>query len=124
MSDLGRALDPQTIAIVGLSDDPAKHGARVLANLRRHGFTGQVFGVNPRVPEIHGVEVHPEVGSLPAPPDLVVAAVPAAAAVEVVRSCRGVGCVVVFGAGFAEAGPGGEELQDQLVGAATEAETA
>jgi len=123
MSDLGRALDPQTIAIVGLSDDQAKHGGRVLANLRRHGFTGQVFGVNPRTPEIPGVEVHPDVGSLPDPPDLVVAAVPAAAAVEVVRSCRGVGGVVVFGAGFAEAGPGGGRLQDQLIEAATEAGT-
>ena len=35
MSGLGRLLDPASIAIAGLSADPAKHGGRVLANLRK-----------------------------------------------------------------------------------------
>ena len=57
MSDLGRLLDPKSIAIVGLSADPAKHGGRVLANLRKLGFPGQVWGVNPGLPPVDGVNV-------------------------------------------------------------------
>jgi acyl-CoA synthetase (NDP forming) len=123
MSDLRRALDPQSIAIAGLSADPIKHGARVLENLRRHGFDGEVYGVNPGLPDIQGVPMHPSVEDLPAPVDLVVAAVPAGAAVDVVRSASGVGGVIVFGAGFAESGVAGTRLQDQLVAAASEAGT-
>ncbi|HSO50157.1 MAG TPA: CoA-binding protein, partial [Acidimicrobiia bacterium] len=57
MSDLDRLLDPATIAIVGLSAEPAKHGGRVLSNLRILGFEGQVWGVNPRLPEVDGIDV-------------------------------------------------------------------
>jgi acyl-CoA synthetase (NDP forming) len=123
MSDLARALDPKTIAIAGLSDDPAKHGSRVLAHLRRHGFAGEIYGINPRMPDIEGVPMHASVGSLPCRPDLVVAAVPATAAIEVVDVAEGAGAVVVFGAGFAEAGGEGARLQDQLAEAAARAGT-
>ncbi len=43
-----RLLDPQSIAIVGLSSDPAKHGARVLRNLHKLGIAGPIWGVNSR----------------------------------------------------------------------------
>lgn len=123
MTDLARALDPDTIAIAGLSDDPAKHGARVLGYLRRHGFFGDIHGINPRLPDVEGVSMHVSVDAMPAPPDLVVAAVPAPAAIDVVLSARGAGGVIVFGAGFAESGTQGTRLQDQLVEAAAEAGT-
>jgi acyl-CoA synthetase (NDP forming) len=121
--DLSRLLDPKVIAIAGLSADVTKHGARVLTNLRRHGFGGEVYGVNPGLPEIEGVEVFPAVGEIPVPPDLVVASVPAPTAVEVVSDCSGVGGVVVFAAGFAESGDEGATLQGQLVEAAARAGT-
>ncbi len=123
MSDLGRALDPKTIAIAGLSDDPAKHGARVLGHLRRHGFAGAIYGINPRLPHVEDVPMHESVQALPEPVDLVVAAVPGPSAVEVVGAARGVGGVVVFGGGFAESGDEGEDLQSRLMEAAEEAGT-
>lgn len=118
MSDLARALDPESVAIAGLSDDPGKHGSRVLRHLQRHGFTGDVFGVNPRMPAVGDVPVYPSLPALPAPVDLVVAAVPAPVAVEVVREAEGVGGVIVFAAGFAESGPDGTRLEADLVAAA------
>ena len=118
MSPLTRLVDPGSIAIAGLSSDPAKHGGRVLANLRRFGFRGRVWGVNPSLPEVEGVDVYASVGELPRPPDLVVAAVPAGAMMDVVESSVGVGAVIVFAAGFAESGAEGAVLQKELADAA------
>lgn len=108
-SEYRRLLDPGTIAVVGVSADSRKHGARVVANLRRHGYDGTIWGVNPSLPQIESIEVFASVADLPAPPDLVVAAVPARAAVDVVAASAGAGAVVVFAAGFGESGQSGLE---------------
>jgi len=123
MSDLGRLLDPATIAIVGLSADPSKHGGRVLGNLRKLGFNGTVWGVNPRLPDVEGVEIFKSVSYLPQPPDLVVSAVPAAATLEVVADAKGIGGVVIFAGGFAESGPDGQALEDDLARTASKVGT-
>ena len=114
MSDLGRLLDPASIAIVGLAEDQTKHGGRVLGHLRRLGFAGTVYGVNPKLPEVHDVEMFGSVAALPEPPDLVVCAVPAAAVVDVVADSEGTGGLVVFAGGFGESGPDGQALETDL----------
>jgi acyl-CoA synthetase (NDP forming) len=114
MSDLDRLLDPATIAIAGLSADPTKHGGRVLGHLRRLGYGGEIFGVNPRLPEVEGVEMFETVAGLPQPPDLVVCAVPAAAVGDVAEQSAGAGAMVVFAGGFSEYGSGGRVLEEGL----------
>lgn len=114
MSDLGRLLDPATVAIVGLSADLAKHGGRVLANLRKLGFAGTIWGVNPGLPEVEEVEMLGSISDLPTPPDLVVCAIPAAAVAEVVAGSTGAGGVVVFAGGFGESSADGRALEQDL----------
>ena len=114
MSDLGRLLDPASIAIVGLSADPVKHGGRVLGHLRRLGFAGMVYGVNPGLPEVNDLEMFGSLAALPEPPDLVVCAIPAAAVVDVVADSKGAGGLVVFAGGFGESGPDGQALEQEL----------
>lgn len=114
MSDLDRLLDPATIAIVGLSADPDKHGGRVLGHLRRLGYGGEVYGVNPRLSELEGVEVFETVAGLPQPPDLVVCAIPAGAVGEVAEQSAGAGAMVVFAGGFSESGSDGRVLEEAL----------
>jgi acetate---CoA ligase (ADP-forming) len=115
-----RLLGPTSVAIVGLSADPAKHGGRVLGNLRRLGFSGEIWGVNPGRPEVEGAEVFASLEELPGSPDLVVCAVPASVIPVTVRSAGAVGAggVVVFAGGFAEVGADGARLQAELVEAA------
>lgn len=119
-SDLSPLVAPRSIAIVGLSADPGKHGGRVLANLRRVGFSGPIWGVNPKRPSLEGVDVVGGLGSLSEPPDLVVCAVPAPAVPGVVRDAgaAGAGAVIVFAGGFAETGEAGRSAQGALVDAA------
>jgi acetate---CoA ligase (ADP-forming) len=120
-SGLGRLVEPGSVAIVGLSADPAKHGGKVVTSLRRFGFDGPVWGVNPKRPEVEGVDdVVASLTDLPEPPDAVVIAVPAAATPDVIATAGeiGAGAAILFGGGFAEAGDDGAALQSKLLGLA------
>ena len=114
--NLTRLIEPRSIAIVGLSANPEKHGARVLASLRRFGYTGEIFGVNPRGGELHGVTTYPSLRAVPTRPDAVVLAVPAAQVLTTLEAAGeiGAGGAILFGGGFAEAGPEGAALQDRI----------
>ncbi|HKX74251.1 MAG TPA: CoA-binding protein, partial [Acidimicrobiia bacterium] len=116
MSLLRALLEPASVAIVGLSADPNKHGRRVYENLRRLGYRGRVVGVHPQA-QVPGVEIYRSLADLPAPPEVVVCAAPAAAALEVAIAAGQLeaGGLVVFAGGFAEVGAEGRALQEQLM---------
>lgn len=105
------------IAIVGASDDITKIGGRPIYFLRKYGYGGTIYPVNPRGGTIQGLPAYACLADLPEPPDMAVLAVPASAAVQALQDCadRGVRGVVVLSSGFAEAGPEGAVLQAQLV---------
>lgn len=114
MTGLERLLDPSSIAIVGLSGDPTKHGSRVLRNLRNLGYRGDVWGVNPRLTAVDGTIVFGSLAALPRPADLVVCAVPAEVTADVIGEAGGSGAAVVFAGGFAESGEWGREVERLL----------
>ncbi|MGI9607185.1 MAG: acetate--CoA ligase family protein [Acidimicrobiales bacterium] len=122
MSDLRRLLRPRSIAIVGLSAEPTKHGQRVVASMRKVGFGGEILGVHPSGADVAGVLVVASLADLPVPPDVVVSAVPAAAVPDVARQAAEVGAnaMIVFAGGFAEAGSAGRSMQDDLTAVADE----
>ena len=104
------------MAIVGASRDPSSIGRRVLDAVLAAGFTGQVYAVNPRAADVAGLKTYASARQLPPGVDMAVVAVPAPAVLAVVDDCAaaGVKSLVVITAGFAEAGPEGRVLQDQL----------
>lgn len=110
------------IAIVGASDDITKIGGRPIYFLRKYGYGGTIYPVNPRGGTIQGLPAYTSVAALPQAPDMAVLAVPASAAVQALQDCadRGVRGVVVLSSGFAEAGPEGAVLQAQMVAIARE----
>ncbi len=115
---LDRLMFPKRIAIAGLSARPRAWGQMAYRYLMAGGFAGEVVAYRPRHEET-GVAVirdFSEAGDI----DLVVVAVPARGAVEVIReaSNAGVGAAVVFSSGFAEEGGDGIALQASLVEAA------
>ena len=95
---------PRNAVLVGASDRPGSYSARVLANLRRYGFPGPVYLVNPRRGEIAGERCYPDVASLPQPPDHLVVLVPAAGVVETLTAGAAAGArsATVISAGFGE----------------------
>lgn len=114
--NLARLLRPESIAIIGLSADPEKHGARVLESLRRFSYEGTVWGVNPRAGELYGVATYPSLRDLPGRPDAVVLAVPGAHVLEAIEQAGqvGAGGAIILSGGFAEAGPDGTARQDEI----------
>lgn len=111
---------PRSVALVGASSDPAKIGGRPLHFLVKHGFSGEIWPVNPRAAEIGGIRCYPDIESLPAAPDVAMVLVGPAHAEESVRAlaARGTGAAVVLAGGFAESGSDGAARQAALVAAA------
>lgn len=106
----------RSIAVVGASSSATKTGGRPLYLLAKHGYAGKVFPVNPKADEIQGLPAYPSIDALPEVPDLVMIAVPGAAAVAALEMAadRGVGAAIVLSAGFAEAGGQGIALQQRV----------
>jgi acetate---CoA ligase (ADP-forming) len=110
-----RLLAPRSIAIVGASDDSG-WSRYTYANLRTGGFPGEIYCVNPRRETAHGQRAYPSLGSLPEPVDLAYVLVGTDAVLPVMAQAAdaGVANLAVVAAGFAEAGPDGQERQRQL----------
>ena len=49
---LRAALDPKSVAIVGASDNENKIGGRPLLYLRKQGFRGRLYPINPNRKEV------------------------------------------------------------------------
>src|SRR3546814_13192837 len=84
--------------------------------MRRHGYRGKLYPVNPQRPQVQGEKTWPSVASLPEAPDLAIVAVPGMKAVEAVDDCAalGVKAAIVISAGFSEVGPEGSAVQDEM----------
>jgi acetate---CoA ligase (ADP-forming) len=116
-------LAPQSIAVVGASENADKIGGRCLQHLLSHGFEGVIFPINPAREVTQGVRSYPSLDVLPGVPDLVIVAVPGVQAVEAIEASARLGskAAVILSAGFAEAGPEGTELQQRMSRAAQSA---
>jgi len=113
---LDRLLDPASIAIVGASDNPDKIGGRPIYYMRRHGYAGTLYPINPQRAEVQGERAWPGLDALPAAPDLAIVAVAGQQAVQAVDRCAelGVAAAIVISAGFSETGDAGRALQDAM----------
>jgi len=116
-SRLRALLDPDSIAVVGASRNPAKLGHLILSNLIRAGYKGKLYPVNPAGGEIEGLKVYERAASLPAPPDLAVIALPreqVLGAMAELADAR-VGAICIVTAGFRETGRDGFELETAMI---------
>ena len=125
-SGIERLLRPRSIAIVGASPTPGSLGNGVMGNLARFGFRGEVHLVNPGRADIDGKPCFKSPADLPEGVDCVVLAIPGKGVLDAARQCatRGVGGLIVFGAGFAEAGEEGRAAQAELAKIARDADMA
>ncbi|UUZ62809.1 CoA-binding protein [Polaromonas sp. P1-6] len=114
MSSLSCLLEPTSIALIGASPDAGKLAARPLAYLKKYGFQGPVYAVNPKYGHIDGVPCVPTVADLPRGIDLALILLPAHGVADALEQCalQGVRCAISIAGGFAEAGAGDE--QDKL----------
>lgn len=120
MQALERLLRPRSVAIIGASADTAKLTGRPLAYLKKYGFTGAIYPVNPRYQTVGSHRCYPEIAALPQPPDAAIVLVSGAKVTDAVRQLAAVGtsAAIVIASGFGESGPEGRARQDELKRAA------
>jgi acyl-CoA synthetase (NDP forming) len=113
---LARLFSPRSIALVGVPGDLSRPGARPLHFLRRHGYPGRLYPINPRHRVIGDLPAYEDLGALPEVPDVAWIGLPAAQAADAVLTCgrAGVRFAVILGAGFAETGEQGAVEQERL----------
>jgi len=113
--NIERLLNPQKIVFVGGRDLSIPIEAA-----RTIGYGGEIWVVNPKYPEIGGIDTVASIAELPETPDAAYLAVRAELTIQLVAELRESGCAgaVCFAAGFAESGQ--SDLQDRLREAAGE----
>jgi acyl-CoA synthetase (NDP forming) len=107
---------PRSVAIVGQSDDAAKAAGRPLKFLRRIGYDGRVYPINPRRETVLGERAWPALAALPEAPEHAYIVTSTEAAVAAVEECGALGVKVatVLADGFAEAGAEGIAREARL----------
>ncbi|HEY6467981.1 MAG TPA: acetate--CoA ligase family protein [Candidatus Acidoferrales bacterium] len=115
-SAMERLLRPRSVAIVGASATRGALGASVIENLDAAGYSGAVHLVNPKRDRIGSRPCLPSIDALPEGVDCVALAIPREGVLESVRACtrRKVGSIIIFAAGFAEAGDAGRKEQGEI----------
>lgn len=115
--NLKAALDPASVALIGASENPNKIGGRPLDYLRRFGFKGAIYPINPKRQEVQGVKAVPRLSDLAAAPDVAIIAVPGDDAIRALDECGeiGVKVAVMMTSGFGETGPEGKAAERAMV---------
>lgn len=111
---------PRGIAVVGASPDDIRAGGQAYQFLKRFGYAGAIYPVNPKYPEIDGVPCFPAVSAIEGPCDVAVIALNAAHVIAAVEQCAaaGIRVAIVLSAGFREVGDAGFALERELAATA------
>ncbi|MEX2197358.1 MAG: acetate--CoA ligase family protein, partial [Burkholderiales bacterium] len=109
-----------SIAIVGASDNPHKVGGRPILYMKRYGFKGAIYPINPGRAEVQGLKAYASIADTPEAPELAVIAVAGDEAVRAVEECaaKGVKVAVVMTSGFGEIGAEGKAAQERMAASA------
>lgn len=118
-----RMLSPERIAVVGASEAPGNRGGQAIGLLRRFGYGGTVMPVHPSGKSVNGYRCVRSLDELPEPADVALVGVGARNVAGVVSDLgkAGVPWAIVWAGGFAEQGPEGAELQQELAATARSA---
>jgi len=110
-------LNPQSIVVVGGSDDIHKPGGKVLKNLLDGDFKGDLYVSNPKMDEVQGVKSYKDINALPEV-DCAIIAIAAKfcpKTVEILAKEKKTRAFIILSAGFSEENEEGAELERQVV---------
>lgn len=121
--NLDAVFHPESIAVIGASDDVAKVSGQPMKYILDSGWKGKVYPVNPTKDTILGHKAYPSVTAIPDPVDAAVIVIAAAAVPKVIQECadKGVKAVMIGVSGFAELNENGKKLQDEIEAIANKA---
>ncbi len=114
---LHKILSPESIAVAGASNTPAKMGTILYLNLIHGGFKGEVWAVHPNQDNIFGKKAYASAEKLPYAPDLAILIVPSRYVVGLLEDFGKIGTryAIVISAGFGETGKSGKTLESEMI---------
>ncbi|NDV57589.1 acetate--CoA ligase family protein [Bacteroides sp. 519] len=110
-------LCPESIVVVGASNNVHKPGGAILRNLIAGGYAGELCAVNPKEKEVQGVKAYTDVAQVP-DTDLAILAIPAPMCpevVEILASKKHTRAFIILSAGFGEETKEGAILEDKIL---------
>lgn len=96
-------LNPQSVAMIGVSPNPSFVNA-ILNNLLRWQYDKPIYPVNPNYRDIAGLQSYPRIGDVPQTVDLAVVSVPSRMIPDILQQCeaKGVQAMNILTSGFEE----------------------
>ncbi len=115
---MDKFFNPQSVAVVGVSDNPTNLAQGIVANLLKFGYQGEIIPVGPRGGQVFGLPILPRLEDLPRPVDLAAILTPARVVAAAVETCGrlGINRVVVESAGFSELNQAGRTMEEEIKG--------
>ncbi|HVP92363.1 MAG TPA: bifunctional acetate--CoA ligase family protein/GNAT family N-acetyltransferase [Acidobacteriota bacterium] len=115
--NLDKIFNPESVAIIGASDEEGTVGYALMKNFKELGFEGKIYPVNIRKSEILGIKAYPNIEYITESIDLAVIATPAKTVPDIVEQCgkAGIKGIVIISAGFKEIGAEGKALEDRIL---------
>ena len=110
-------LEPQSIVVIGGSNNVHKPGGAVVRNLQQGGYKGTLRIVNPKEDEVQGIKAFHDAKELP-PTELAILVVAAKYCpdyVELMAKEKETRAFIVISAGFGEETKAGAELEQRIV---------
>ena len=114
---IGSLFYPHSIAFVGASAALGKWGHTLFTITAGRGYTGEIYLVNPKGGTIADRPVFRSVADVPGKIDLAVVTVPAAGIMDLLPQFKAKGIInmLLISSGFAEVGPSGKALEEELI---------
>src|SRR6056297_982269 len=109
-------IEPESIAIIGASNNLIKPGGKIYHNIKTGTFDGALYAVNPRETHIQGDPCFREMAELPET-DLAILAIPAkfcADSVEFLAAEKSTKAFIIISAGFSEENKAGAVIEEQI----------
>jgi acyl-CoA synthetase (NDP forming) len=114
---LDKILMPKSVAVIGASTDPFKWGYMLLNTIKKSGFEGDIYPVNPKADEIQGLKCYSNINEVSGNVDSAIIVVPARFVPKVFEDLKnkGIKGAVVITSGFNEAGEEGIARIQQIL---------
>jgi acetyltransferase len=112
-----KLIRPDSIAVIGASNNISKPGGKIVKNLVDHSFAGDLYLVNPKDTEIQGMKSYKQADDLPQV-DLAILAIPAQFCLEMVKVLaekKSTKAFIIISAGFGEISEEGKKLEQKIV---------
>ncbi|MEQ1772334.1 MAG: acetate--CoA ligase family protein [Burkholderiales bacterium] len=107
---------PRAVALIGASSDATKNTSRPQRYMRKYGYAGKLFPINPGRDEVFGEKAYPDVTAVPDEIDHALIMVPAKHVAKALTHCvaKKIPVVTIYTDGFAEIGDEGRAMQEEL----------